>query len=316
MLARLLVTIALLAAVTFRLDLGAVASKAARLDRGWAAAAFLAVLAAIGVSAWKWGQVLAWRGRPLRYARLFRHYLVGLLFNNVLPTSIGGDAVRAWETARDLGDAPEAVGSVLTDRLVAGAALGVTALLGLPFVDADARLVVLVLAFLAADLALVLAFLAPRVAERAAAAVLPRRLSTAREAVTATVRAVRESLRAPGLVLRVAGLSILFQLLVAAVNACLFEAIDVPVGLATCVVYTPMIFTLTMLPVSVSGLGVREAAYVWFFGQAGVTAADAVAVSLLFFLVVALSSLPGAPLFALGRAPARTGLAAREDGNR
>ncbi|HET7824150.1 MAG TPA: hypothetical protein VFK90_02410, partial [Anaeromyxobacter sp.] len=70
---------------------------------------------------------------------------------------------------------------------------------------------------------------------------------------------------------------------------------------ARCVVYTPMIFTVTMLPVSLSGFGVREAAYVWFFGQAGVGPADAVAASLLFFAAVALASLPGAPLFALGR---------------
>jgi uncharacterized membrane protein YbhN (UPF0104 family) len=85
------------------------------------------------------------------------------------------------------------------------------------------------------------------------------------------------------------------------VNACLFEAMGAPVSLARCVVYTPMIFTLTMIPISLSGLGVREAAYAFFFGQAGVGPSDAVAASLLFFIVVGLSSLPGAPLFALRR---------------
>jgi uncharacterized membrane protein YbhN (UPF0104 family) len=62
-----------------------------------------------------------------------------------------------------------------------------------------------------------------------------------------------------------------------------------------------MIFALTMLPVSLSGLGVREAAYVFFFGQAGVARPDAIAASLLFFVVVGIGSLPGAALFALGR---------------
>jgi uncharacterized protein (TIRG00374 family) len=306
-LARLAVSAALLAAVTWRLDLGALARKAGHLEPRWVLATFLVVFAAVAISAWKWGMVLAWRRRPLPYGRLFRHYLVGLFFNNVLPTSIGGDAVRAWEAARDTGDAPEAVGSVITERLVAGAALGVTALLGLPFVDATPRLLLLVIAFLAVDLALVAAFLVPRVAERVASSVLPRRLAGARGAVSATVGAVRESLRAPGLFVRVVLLSVLFQLLVAAVNACLFEAMGVPVSLARCVVYTPMIFTLTMLPVSLSGLGVREAAYAYFFGQAGVAQADAVAASLLFFLVVGLASLPGAPLFALNRRRERAG---------
>lgn len=303
--ARLAVSAALLAAVTWRLDLRAVARQASRLDARWTAATFAVVAAAVALSAWKWGMVLAWRGKPLPYRRLFRHYLVGLFFNNLLPTSIGGDAVRAWEAARETGDAPEAVASVITDRLVAGAALGVTAFLGLPFVSPTPRLVLLVAAFLAIDLALVAAFLVPRVAERITASVLPARLARAEPALAATVRAVRGSLRAPGLFARVALLSVAFQVLVAAVNACVFAAMGDPVPLARCVVYTPMIFTVTMLPISLSGFGVREAAYVWFFGQAGVSPPVAVAASLLFFAAVALASLPGAPLFALSRRRAR-----------
>lgn len=301
LLARVAVTAVLLVLVTWRLDLGALARRASGLDGRFTAAAFLAVLAAVAISAWKWGVILAWRRHPLPYRRLVRHYLVGLFFNNVLPTTVGGDAVRAWEATRDTGEVPEAVGSVVTERLVAGAALGLTALLGLPFVDVTPRLLALVLAFLAVDLALVLAFLVPRVAEGVATSLLPRRLAGVRGAVTATVGAVRESVRSPGLVARLVALSVAFQVLVAAVNACLFAAMGVPVSLARCVVYTPMIFTVTMVPISLSGLGVREAAYAYFFGQDGVGQADAVAASLLFFVVVGVSSLPGAPLFALGR---------------
>jgi glycosyltransferase 2 family protein len=305
--ARITVTAALLVAVTWRLDVAAVARRASRLEGLWTAAALLVVFVAIAVSAWKWGLVLAWRCRPLPYRRLFRHYLVGLFFNNILPTSVGGDAVRAWEAARDTADVPEAVGSVITERLVAGAALGVTALIGLPFVGSTPRLFALVLTFLVIDVALVAAFVAPRVAEGVARSLVPRRLAGARETLAATIGVVRESVREPRLFARLFALSVLFQLLVAAVNACLFEAMGVPVSLARCVVYTPMIFTITMLPVSLSGLGVREAAYVYFFAQAGVSQADAVAASLLFFVVVGLASLPGAPLFALGRRRGRVG---------
>ncbi|HET7753788.1 MAG TPA: lysylphosphatidylglycerol synthase transmembrane domain-containing protein [Anaeromyxobacteraceae bacterium] len=300
-LARLAVTAALLAAVTWRLDLAGMAAKASRLAPGWIAGAFVVVFAAVALSAWKWRLILAARGRPLPYVRLVRHYFVGLFFNNVLPTTVGGDAVRAWETTRDTGEIPEAVGSVITERLVAGAALGVTALLGVPFVDATPRLLLVVVTFLAVDVALVALFLAPRVAERVAASILPARLQRARDTVAAVVRTVGETIRMRRLVVRVFVLSVAFQVLVAAVNACLFAAMGLPPSLARCVVYTPMIFTITMLPVSVSGLGVREAAYAYFFGQAGVARADAVTVSLLFFVVVGLASVPGAPLFALGR---------------
>jgi len=119
--------------------------------------------------------------------------------------------------------------------------------------------------------------------------------------VERTVVAVRATLGSPRLAGRVIVLSILFQVLVAAVNAALFAALGAPVGLARCVVYTPMAFTVTMLPISISGLGVREAAYAYFFALGGTPPADSVAASLLFFIVVGLSSLPGAILFALGR---------------
>lgn len=298
------VTVALVAALASRLDLAAILARGSTAHTGWILGALAVVFVAIAISAVKWGAILEARRCALPFTRLLRHYLVGLFFNNVLPTTVGGDAVRAWETTRDTGEVPEAVGSVVTERLIAGAALGFTALLGLPFADASPRLVLTVVGFLALDLALVALFLVPRFAEAIVAATLPRRLTSARATVAATVGAVRTTLRSPRLFLRVFLLSVLFQVLVAAVNVCLFQALGVPVGVARCIVYTPMIFTVTMLPISLSGLGVREAAYWYFFAQAGVAQVDAVAVSLGFFLVVGAASLPGAPLFALGRSRA------------
>lgn len=300
---RAVVTVGLVGLLAWRLDLASLAARLAALDPSWTALAFAAVFVAIAVSAWKWGMILAARGRPLPYSRLVRHYFVGLFFNNVLPTTVGGDAVRAWATTRDTGETPEAVGSVITERLVAGVALGFTALLGLPFVAFDARVAGLVAAFLAIDLALVALFLVPRVAETAVTRLLPPRLAGVGETARSTVAVVRDSIRSPGLFLRVFGLSILFQVFVAAVNVCIFEAMGMPVGLAACLVYTPMIFTVTMLPISISGLGVREAAYLYFFAQVGVADVQAVGASLAFFVIVGLASLPGALLFVAASPP-------------
>ncbi|MGD0641573.1 MAG: flippase-like domain-containing protein [Roseiarcus sp.] len=294
---RVAITGVLIALVAWRLDFRALSARLGALDTTWTALAFLVVFAAIAVSAWKWGLILRARAHPLPYGRLLRHYLVGLFFNNVLPTTVGGDAVRAWETSKDTGEISEAVGSVVTERLIAGAALGVTALLGLPFVADAGRLVFQVLLFLAIDLALVALFVVPKVADGVVTKLLPPRFAGLREGVSGTVATVRATLKSPSLFARVMLLSILFQVLVAAVNACIFRAIGTPVTMAQCVIYTPMIFTVTMLPISLSGLGVREAAYWYFFSQIGVGQAEAVAASLAFFVIVGISSLPGAPLF-------------------
>lgn len=295
------VTAALIALVLWKLDEGTVFAKIGTLDAGWTCAAFITVFAAIAISAFKWGLILKWRGHPIGYARLVRHYFVGLFFNNVLPTTVGGDAVRAWETTKDTGEFPEAVGSVVSERLIAGVALGITALLGLPFVELTPHLVWLVIGFLIVDVLLVALFLVPKVAEGVVSKALPSGLSRLKEGIKQTVIVIRETLSRPKLFIYVTLLSIIFQVLVAAVNACIFKAIGADVSLAECIIYTPMIFTITMLPISLSGLGVREAAYWYFFAKVGVSQADAVVTSLCFFVIVGIASLPGAPLFAFGR---------------
>ncbi|WP_180131138.1 lysylphosphatidylglycerol synthase transmembrane domain-containing protein [Rhodoferax sp. BLA1] len=298
---RLAISVLLILWLGWHLDLSALSQRLTTLDSFWVAMSFVTVLAAVLISAWKWGLILTTRGFALPYTRLLRHYFVGLFFNNVLPTTVGGDAVRAWETSKDTGETPEAIGSVVTERLIAGMALGVTALLGLPFMAFSPRLLGLVGLFLVIDVALVALFLLPKVAEGIVGKLVPPRLSSLHENIHQTVQVVRATLKNRRLFIKVALYSVAFQILVAAVNACIFKAMGVPVTLAQCVIFTPMIFTVTMLPISLSGFGVREAAYWYFFSQVGVSQADAVAASLLFFVIVGVSSLPGALLFSLKR---------------
>lgn len=301
LLLRVAVTVSLVSVLIWSVNPAFIWSKVVTLDPLWIVIAFLAVFVAIAISALKWGFILKARGHVLGYGRLLRHYFVGLFFNNVLPTTVGGDAVRAWETTKDTGETPEAVGSVVSERLIAGLALGITTVVGLPFVVVDAKLAAFVAIFLAVDILLVALFLLPKVADGVIASLAPRRASGVADSASRTVGAVRSTFRDRRLVIKVFAYSIAFQILVAAVNFCIFRAMGIPIGLAHCVVFTPMIFTVTMLPISLSGLGVREAAYWYFFSQVGVSQLDAVTASLLFFVIVGIASLPGAPLFALRR---------------
>lgn len=298
---RILVTLGLLGALIWKIDLAQLIARFQDLTLEGTGLAFFMVGAAIVISAWKWGWILRTRQHALPFFTLLRLYFVGLFFNNVLPTSVGGDAVRAWETTKETGELPEAIGSVVSERLIAGIALGFTALLGLPFIEAGAHTVQMVLVFLLIDVALVGLFLVPRVADSIVGKAMPDRFATAKGIVTSTVWVVRETIRNPALFGGILILSIVFQLFVAGVNAAIFHALGAHVSFAHCVIFTPMIFTVAMLPISISGFGVREAAYWYFFSQVGVAEGDAVATSILFFLIVGISSLPGAPLYFFGK---------------
>jgi uncharacterized protein (TIRG00374 family) len=299
--ARAVVTLALLAFVLWRLDLRALAGAVSGLAWPWVLATFAVIYAAIGVSTWKWGAILARRGLPAGFPALLRLYMIGQFFNNVLPTTIGGDVVRSWEHAKASGSVPGSAGSVVSERLIAGVAQGAASLVALAFVSASPVIVRFAVGFLALDAAFIALFAVPKVAEGIVRPVLGRRFAGTADVVTQTVAEVGETLRDPWLVVRVGLLSLVFQICVAGVNYCIFRAMGVPVTLGQCVVFTPMIFTVTPLPISIAGFGVREASYVFFFGQAGVSASAAVAASFLFFGTVAVASLPGAPVWALAR---------------
>jgi hypothetical protein len=64
----------------------------------------------------------------------------------------------------------------------------------------------------------------------------------------------------------------------------------------------PIIIFLVQLPIHIAGLGVREAAFIYLFGQVGMSAAAALALSLISFAVSIIATiLPGAWLYASGR---------------
>lgn len=264
-------------------------------------AAFAWVAIAIVVSAVKWGRILSRRGIRVSLFELTRLYYIASFFNAVLPTSVGGDPVRAWLLGREKNDLPEAFASIVSERLIASAALGLSSVIGLFVVGVTPKLAAFVLAFLVIDAGLVALFVIPRVGERIVRAVIPPRYPGAAEATRTALVAVRATLTDWPLVFEVLLITLGFQACVSMVNYSLFAALGSPVSLGMALLYSPMVSTVAMLPVSLSGLGVPQAAYAYFFGLSGVPEAASVAASLAFFAVVAASTLPGALAFVFAR---------------
>lgn len=298
---RTTVSLALLALVASLVDLGAVGRAFGELDWRWMAGAVTAVYASILVSAAKWGLLLRSRGHALSFTRLTRHYLVGLFFNNFLPTSVGGDVVRAWDAGSDLEDSSEGAASVIAERLIAAVGLALTAAIGLPFAHMEPEVYLSVGAVFVAGIGLAGLFLVPSVSERIVRGFSGGRLGTAAEWVGRTAEATGASLRD----VRTAGvvlvMSIAFQAMVATVNWTLFRALGVELSFAHAIICTSIISAVTMVPISISGHGVREAGYAYFFAFAGASSAASVTASVLFFATVAVCTLPGAVFFVMGR---------------
>jgi glycosyltransferase 2 family protein len=107
--------------------------------------------------------------------------------------------------------------------------------------------------------------------------------------------------REPAKVARVMGTAFLYQLSVITVFGLVFRALDLDVPIAAVLAFIPAVLMIQVLPISISGLGVREGAIALFLHPFGVSDAQALAAGLLWFGALVVVSMLGAPAFVLAR---------------
>ncbi len=243
--------------------------------------AFLLVNLCMAVSAVKWRPLLTVLQINIPLHRLLGVYYIGLFANNFLPSSIGGDALRIYHVAKDSGKTAEAAASVVGERLLASLALVFTAAAAMFFLSnqnaAQIYRYVGVLAVVCAVLTAVIFYYPFQETGR-----LGRFLCR-----------LSEYKKYPGTLALVLLLSFVFQACMVLANVYIFGALGVQLPVYLHFVYVPVIMAVSMLPLSINGLGVREGMYVLFYGFAGVDSATALLCSLLFFTQITVSSLAG-----------------------
>ncbi len=289
-------------------------------------AAFLAIQATVASSVWKW-KLLVDSSAANEYRKnasvrkLGRFYYIGLFFNNFLPGSVGGDVIRVYYLGKTTG-VPTAAASVAFERLTSGAALIGIAVLSIFSVRTSNAVILSVLIVTATAAALFLGISKwikkGQMNVSGHAAAKPSRIHMIGDNLKkslAKMLASAENYRKNGLNwwLAIAILSLLFQAGMAWINQLLFLSLGVDLPWLELLMIITLISVITMLPVSVNGIGVREGCYVFFFKELGVTSEMAVSVSLLFFFLVTISSLAGGLFWMLERG--RTDEAVREQVN-
>jgi uncharacterized membrane protein YbhN (UPF0104 family) len=268
----------------------------------WLAGATALTMFSIVLSAVRWQQVLHALGLrgPLR--ALVPLYFAGQFVSNVLPTTIGGDVLRVSRLSKENGDTPDTFASVVIERLTGWLVLPLITFFGLvinPELREMGRATSLAVIIAVATLAgLVLVLFAadhPSLGGRFSARVGWMRFIGA---VHLGVDKLRHRPRAAASVIA-AGLLYQFVLCVAALMAA--EAVGLTdLGLTPLLAFFPAVLIAQVLPIGISGLGVREGAFVIFLTPLGVPAEQAVALGLLLYLLNLVASLLGAPAFAVG----------------
>lgn len=266
----------------------------------WIVGALLLTLVAIVLSAFRWQQMLHALELPTALAPLVSHTLAGLFVSNFLPTTVGGDVVRATRLSVTNGHRKISAASVILERL--------TGFVGLPLITLGALTVSPHLLRLgtASHLALVLS-IGPLVALTVvlAVAVNPRlgeRLGARRWmglAMTVHLGLVRLR-RHPALALTVMVAALVYQVTVVFVGWMAAHALGISIGWTAMMAFIPVVAIAQALPLSIGGLGVREGSLVLLLGPLGVSNSQAVALGLLLYGINMAVSLLGAPAFLVG----------------
>jgi len=289
--------------IVWKIDVGRTLDVLRDADLGYFLGSVGIMVVTVLPMAWRWQQLLAGRGIQDRLPWLTRAYFTAYTAGQVLPTSIGGDAMRIFETSRrHPGQGGPIAGSVLLERALGGAATLALAAIG--FVLAIGRYDVgaylwVELAFVVATVVLGVVLFSRRMRRPLRRTVpLLRRLRVERP-----LRAVYEGIHAyrdHGLLLL--GVCVL-TLGVQAVRvlAIWLTAKSVGVDLSPRVYYVmgPLLFLVMLVPFTINGLAVREAFFVSFLGKLHVGADPAFATGFLFFVVTIALSLPGAVILAV-----------------
>ena len=288
--------------VLSQVDVRDTAALVADADLGWLLLAFALTIGTVPFMAWRWQRLLRAKGIEDRLPWLTRTYLVSYSAGQVLPTAVGGDALRIFETTRrHPGHSGTAAGSVLLERALGGAATlalaAVGFLLAIGRYDVGAYLW-LEFFFVVATIALAVAFFSRRVRpllRRSVPAVRRLRLERPLRGLYDALHAYRAH---AGLLGAVFALTIVIQAVRILAIWLSGEAVGIELSPRPYYVMGPLLFLVMLVPFTVNGLAVRESFFVSFLGNLAVDADAAFAAGFVFFVVTLAMSLPGGLILA------------------
>lgn len=286
-----------------RMDLDRLWTTARHASLVWLTAALGIFLIQILVGAWRWGLLVHAQGIRMSYGALVNSYLVATFFNNFLPSNVGGDVIRIRDSAKHAGSTTIAATVVLFDRGIGLLGLGFVAALGATITAWISPTMgpvgpgVLWAGLAAVTLVAGWAVLMPHGVSLILSPLRRLHPEWIGERLT-KLQTVLERFRETPLALGggfagslcVQGLLVLFY-------AAIARGLHMTVPIHHLAIVVPVSFVVLMLPISVNGLGLREAFFALYLSKLGQPLEAAVALSFMSYVLIAIFSTTGAAAY-------------------
>ena len=263
-------------------NLAVLGERLSRLHAGWLGAAVGILAAQTFLLAARWRLIAEGCGIAPTFSNILRISFIATFFNQVLPSTVGGDAARIWMLARDGGGWAAATYSVLLDRVAGIIALTLIVFLCLPWTltlvqDPVARIVLVLIG--ASAIAGSVVFLAiGHIRWKPLMHWPPTRHLVE---VSRTAWRICGSRRALGVV---AASSIVVHLMTILAAWCMVQSVSATTSFALLLFLVPPVILIATVPISIAGWGVREGSMIVAFAYAGLPQSDGLVVSVLIGL--------------------------------
>lgn len=270
----------------------------------------LALIIAIFFLSLRWQTLLKGYGFRINIGKLYGFYLIGMFFNNFLPSSIGGDVMRIYKVIETTGDRTSGFASVVVERVVGIAATLALAIWALFYVSHefhDTRLLYsTIVLFL-----LILLFFVSLLRDRSFRLIMKIfdkftvfKIGEKFNKLFEAVHVLKEHRQILWLIFFY---SLIAQSFIVLMNYFLALAFAIPVSLGYLFMVVPVTFVITMLP-SINGLGIRDLGFVSLLSQIGIGAAEALSLSFMNVIIPAMISVFGGLLFMMQKRKVKIGV--------
>lgn len=310
---RIVVTLSIITILVWKVDFTGLGVTLKNLNLFFFLSALGLFFSAQVINALRWQVILNGLEIDVSLNRLIYLNLVGIFFNAFLPTSIGGEAIKTYYLCRLTRESTACVISVIIARVMGTFSIliligfGVwgyyyyfkSSIIGLPsginlwLLGTGLTSVILICVWGLSRIQ-VQSFIARKMGNTKKTSRLlhyKEKILDYSKKLLLSFKTLKRKRKVLWLCL---SFSLLFNLTLILVNYLISRALGLEVAFSYFLIFIPLISAFTMLPVSISGIGLRETAYVFLFTRVGMTPAQALSISLIGYgMVLTLSLLGG-----------------------
>ncbi|MBP9854429.1 MAG: flippase-like domain-containing protein [Candidatus Omnitrophica bacterium] len=231
------------------------------------------------------------------YREIVRYFFIGMFGNLFLPSAIGGDAIKIYGLCKYTAHKAKVVASILLDRLsgYAGLVIVVVVAFSVGYKLVNSPGVIIPILLIVPGTIVITAVLFNEAIYEFCCRIFDRvpKIKKALMQMHYDIALVKDNKSAGYAAI---GLSCVSHVCIAVLSFFIAKALHQDVKLIYFLIFFPLISVVSLLP-SLGGLGVREAAAVYFFGKIGIDSGIAASITLISYIFMVIVGLIGGAIY-------------------